>query len=77
MIEEPFTVREMMEADEVFFTSASALCCRIEEIDGQRSADAPRADRADSKSGVGRGAGGGSATTGKTVWSAGGLQRYP
>ena len=36
VIEEPFTVREMMEADEVFFTSASALCCRIEEIDGQK-----------------------------------------
>ena len=36
VIEEPFTVREMMEADEVFFTSASALCCRIEEIDNMR-----------------------------------------
>ena len=36
VIEEPFTVQEMMEADEVFFTSASALCCRIEEIDGQK-----------------------------------------
>ena len=36
VIEEPFTVREMMEADEIFFTSASALCCRIEEIDGQK-----------------------------------------
>ena len=36
VIEEPFTVREMMAADEVFFTSASALCCRIEEIDGQK-----------------------------------------
>ncbi len=34
VIEEPFTVREMMEADEVFFTSASALCCRVREIDG-------------------------------------------
>ena len=36
VIEEPFTVSEMMEADEVFFTSASALCCRIREIDGKR-----------------------------------------
>ena len=36
VIEEPFTVQEMMEADEVFFTSASALCCRIREIDGKR-----------------------------------------
>ena len=35
VIEEPFTVQEMMEADEVFFTSASALCCRISEIDGK------------------------------------------
>ena len=34
VIEEPFTVQEMMEADEVFFTSCSALCCRISEIDG-------------------------------------------
>ena len=25
----------MMNADEVFFTSASALCCRITEIDGR------------------------------------------
>ena len=36
VIEEPFTVSEMMAADEVFFTSASALCCRITTIDGQR-----------------------------------------
>ncbi len=35
VIEEPFTVQEMMEADEVFFTSCSALCCRITEIDGK------------------------------------------
>lgn len=34
--EEPFTVEEMMAADEIFFTSASALCCRIREIDGVR-----------------------------------------
>ena len=24
-----------MDADEIFFTSASALCCRIREIDGR------------------------------------------
>ena len=35
MVEEPFTVREMMEADEVLFTSASALCCRVTTIDGK------------------------------------------
>ena len=35
VIEEPFTVQQMLEADEVFFTSASALCCRIREIDGK------------------------------------------
>ncbi|MBQ7887565.1 MAG: aminotransferase class IV [Clostridia bacterium] len=35
VIEEPFTVDEMMNADEIFFTSASALCCRITEIDGR------------------------------------------
>jgi len=35
VVEEPFTVKEMMEADEVIFTSASALCCRICEIDGK------------------------------------------
>ena len=34
MLEQPFTVAEMMAADEVFFTSCSALCCRIREIDG-------------------------------------------
>ena len=32
--EEPFTVKEMMEADEVFFTASGALCCRFYEIDG-------------------------------------------
>ena len=36
VIEEPFTVQEMMAADEVFFTSCSALCCRITKIDGKR-----------------------------------------
>ena len=34
--ERPFTVSEMMQADEIFFTSASALCCRVTTIDGQR-----------------------------------------
>ena len=36
VIEEAFTVQEMMDADEVFFTSCSALCCRIAEIDGKK-----------------------------------------
>ncbi|MBQ8618065.1 MAG: aminotransferase class IV [Clostridia bacterium] len=36
VIEEPFTLDEMMNADEIFFTSASALCCRITEIDGRK-----------------------------------------
>ena len=36
VIEEPFTVAQMMDADEIFFTSASAPCCRITQIDGQR-----------------------------------------
>ena len=35
VVEEPFTVEEMMAADEVFFTSASALCCRVTTIDGK------------------------------------------
>ena len=35
VVEEPFTVEEMMEADEVFFSSSSALTCRIGEIDGK------------------------------------------
>jgi len=35
VLEEPFTVEEMMNADEVIFTSASALCCRVREIDGK------------------------------------------
>ena len=34
VLEQPFTVAEMMAADEIFFTSCSALCCRIREIDG-------------------------------------------
>lgn len=33
--EEAFTLEEMMAADEVFFTSASALCCSVYTIDGQ------------------------------------------
>ena len=35
VIEEPFTLSEMMEADEVFFSSSSALTCRVREIDGK------------------------------------------
>ena len=35
VVEEPFTVAQMMEADEVFFSSSSALTCRIGEIDGK------------------------------------------
>ena len=33
--ERPFTLDEMMAADEVFFSSSSALTCRIREIDGR------------------------------------------
>lgn len=35
VVEEPFTVQEMMAADEVFFSSSSALTCRISSIDGK------------------------------------------
>jgi hypothetical protein len=35
VVEEPFTVEELMNADEVFFSSSSALTCRVGEIDGQ------------------------------------------
>lgn len=35
VVEKPFTVRELMEADEVFFSSSSALTCRVREIDGR------------------------------------------
>ena len=35
VIEEPFTVAELMDADEVFFSSSSALTCRVGEIDGK------------------------------------------
>ena len=33
--EEAFTVSQMMDADEVIFTSAGALCCSVREIDGK------------------------------------------
>ena len=36
VIEEPFTLEEMMAADEVFFSSSSALTSRVGEIDGKR-----------------------------------------
>ena len=32
--ERPYTLREMMDADEIIITSASALCIRVSEIDG-------------------------------------------
>ena len=35
MVEEPFTLEEMMAADELFFSSSSALCARICEVDGK------------------------------------------
>ncbi len=35
VIEEPFTVEELMNADEVFFSSSSAVTCRVREIDGK------------------------------------------
>ncbi|MGN0990661.1 MAG: aminotransferase class IV [Candidatus Ventricola sp.] len=35
VVEEPFTTDELMDADEVFFTSSSALACRVKEIDGK------------------------------------------
>lgn len=34
VIEEPFTLEELMAADEVFFSSSSALTSRVKEIDG-------------------------------------------
>ena len=36
VVEEPFTLDEMMDADEIFFSSSSALTCRIGEIDGKK-----------------------------------------
>ena len=35
VVEEAFTLEEMMDADEIIFTSASALCCRVTRIDGK------------------------------------------
>jgi len=35
VVEEAFTVDEMMDADEVIFTSCGALCCPIDQIDGK------------------------------------------
>ena len=35
VIEEPFTLEEMMEADEVFLSSSSALTSRVDAIDGK------------------------------------------
>ena len=35
VVEEPFTVKELMESDEVFFSSSSAVTCRVREIDGK------------------------------------------
>ncbi len=35
VVEEPFTTEELMDADEVFFSSSSALTCRVKEIDGK------------------------------------------
>ncbi len=34
-LEKPFTLEEMMAADEIFFSSSSALTCRIGTIDGR------------------------------------------
>ena len=34
--ETPYTLKEMMDADEIFFSSSSALTCRIGEIDGKK-----------------------------------------
>ncbi len=35
VVEAPFTVDELMAADEVFFSSSSAVTCRVREIDGK------------------------------------------
>jgi len=35
VVEAPFTVAELMDADEIFFTSSSALSSRVAEIDGR------------------------------------------
>ena len=36
--ERPYTLDELMAADEVLFTNCGSLCCRVTEIDGQRCA---------------------------------------
>ena len=35
VVEEPFTLAELFDADEIFFSSSSALTCRVKEIDGK------------------------------------------
>ena len=35
VVEEAFSLEELFDADEVIFTSASALCCRVTKIDGK------------------------------------------
>ncbi len=35
VVERPYTIAELMEADEVVITSASALCMRVVEVDGK------------------------------------------
>ena len=35
VLEEAFTVDEMMDADEIIYTSAGALCCPVNQIDGK------------------------------------------
>ena len=35
VLEKAFTVDEMMDADEVIYTSAGALCCPVSFIDGK------------------------------------------
>ena len=35
VVEAPFTMDELMAADEVFFSSSSAVTCRVREIDGK------------------------------------------
>lgn len=36
VVEEPFTLEALMDADEVFFSSSSALTCRVTAIDGKK-----------------------------------------
>ena len=35
VLEKAFTLQEMFQADEAFFTSASAFCCRASTLDGK------------------------------------------